>query len=191
MTSRAARSMVVRCMVQACLKAALRSSSVIDIVDFVTVRKHTVRQSAWLTIRKTRHDVNGHLRELLLAHSTFALRFGYAVWLLHLKRGDAPGFAEIGRAVTRTGQAVSAWAVAEEAPVDYRVHGPLAAFLSVEEGWLVKNVGDPPRPDLWKAWTEARALADPAGTRARDIPLNAMERVSSKKPTPKRRANGR
>lgn len=97
-----------------------------------------------------------------VAKSSFALRFGYAGWLLHLKRGDAPGFAEIGRKVTRTGQAVSAWAAAAEAPTDYRVHRPLAEFLEVDEAWLVRGEGEPPRAELWTAWIRARSLSSSA-----------------------------
>jgi hypothetical protein len=96
-----------------------------------------------------------------VAHSPFSVRFGYALWIQHLKRGEVPGWAEIGRAVTRTGQAVSAWATAAEAPVDYRVHAPLAEFLEVDEAWLVKNVGEPPQPDLWQTWRAARAIRQP------------------------------
>lgn len=128
-----------------------------------------------------------------MAESNFALRLGYAGWLLHLKRGEAPGFAEIGRAVTRTGQAVSAWAGADEAPTDYRVHRPLAAFLQVEEGWLIRGEGEPPRPELWKAWTVARQ-SDVGGPipGVRDVPAGAVERVTPvKKPAPRKRANDR
>lgn len=97
--------------------------------------------------------------------SLFSERFGYARWLRHLATGEAPGFAEVGRAVERTGQAVSAWSSAEEAPVDWRVHGPLARFLDVEENWLIKNVGEPPLPDLWRVWTGVRRKSAPPARR--------------------------
>jgi hypothetical protein len=93
--------------------------------------------------------------------SGFGSRFGYARWLYHLRHAAAPTHAEIARAVNRTGPAVSAWAEVDEAPVDYRVHEPLADFLEVDEAWLVKNVGDPPRADLWEAWRSARAIKQP------------------------------
>jgi hypothetical protein len=91
-----------------------------------------------------------------VAPSTFAERFGFARWLRFLATGEASSFAEIGRAVDRTGQAVSAWSSAGDAPTDWRVHEPLAAFLSVEDAWLVKNAGEPPRADLWAVWIAAR-----------------------------------
>lgn len=91
--------------------------------------------------------------------SGFGSRFGYARWLYHLRTGSAPTHAEIAREVKRTGPAVSAWVEADDAPVDYRVHAPLAEFLEVDEAWLVKNAGEPPRAELWQAWRAARERA--------------------------------
>jgi hypothetical protein len=110
--------------------------------------------------------------------SGFGSRFGYARWLYHLRAGAAPTHAEIAREVNRTGPAVSAWGDADEAPVDYRVHAPLAEFLEVDEAWLVKNVGEPPRPELWQAWRAARAIKQPP---------EAL-RVSARAPTSKTNA---
>lgn len=120
-----------------------------------------------------------------MAHSTFAERLGYGRWLRHLIEGEAPSHAEVGRAVDRTGQAVSGWALLEAPPSDYRVHAPLAEYLGVEERWLIRNEGPPPRPVLWREWLVARALdtvraADPQGVagplekeRARATPATA------------------
>lgn len=97
-----------------------------------------------------------------MAQSTFALRFGFARWLKHLEAGEAPSHAEIGRAVERTGQAVSGWSAAPDPPPDWKVHEPLAAYLGVAEGWLVKNRGEPPHPELWPIWTKHRRATPPA-----------------------------
>ena len=91
-----------------------------------------------------------------VAPSTFAERFGYARWLRHLASGESPGFAEIGRAVERTGVAVSAWRDAVELPPDWRVHEPLSSFFGVDERWLIRDQGEAPRPDLWEVWIAAR-----------------------------------
>src|SRR5690349_9575018 len=91
-----------------------------------------------------------------VAHSAWPVRFGYARWLRHLETGEAPSFADIGREVERTGQAVSSWAKADAPPTDFRVHAPLAGYLGVPERWLIQDVGEPPRPELWGAWTAAR-----------------------------------
>jgi hypothetical protein len=108
------------------------------------------------------------LIQFRVATSRFGQRFGYARWLKHLVDGTAPTHAEIGRAVGRTGPAVGAWLAESEPPSDWKVHAPLAGFLGVDEGWLVKQEGKPPRPELWREWLVARALdaaraEDPAG----------------------------
>jgi hypothetical protein len=94
-----------------------------------------------------------------VAPPRFGERLGYARWLYHLVTGAAPSHAEIGREVGRTGPAVGAWMEEQEPPSDYRVHAPLAAFLGVEEGWLIRDAGEPPRAELWAAWTAERRRA--------------------------------
>jgi transcriptional regulator with XRE-family HTH domain len=47
------------------------------------------------------------------------------------------------------------------------------------------------RGKLWLAWGEAEDATLKARPGARDIPIEAMERVSSKKPAPRKRANDR
>lgn len=91
-----------------------------------------------------------------VTHSTFAERFGYALWIKHLRDGDAPSFAEIGRAVDRTGPAVSAWRNSEEPPPDYRVHPPMAAYFDIDERWLIRDEGVAPEPELWTRWLRER-----------------------------------
>jgi hypothetical protein len=51
---------------------------------------------------------------------------------------------------------VSAWSRSVEPPSDFRVHERLAKYLDVDEGWLIKNKGEPPRPELWHAWIAQR-----------------------------------
>jgi hypothetical protein len=94
--------------------------------------------------------------------SHFGVRFGYARWLYHLRTGSSPGHAEIGREIGRTGPAVSGWMDAADAPIDWRVHTPLAEFLGIDESWLVRGQGDTPRPELWEAWLAARRQAQKA-----------------------------
>lgn len=80
-------------------------------------------------------------------------------------RGDAPGNAEIGKAAERTGQWVAKWAESETAPRDFEVHTPVTEYLltpvsgrevSLDERWLFRAQGDPPHPELWKIWINAR-----------------------------------
>ncbi len=96
-----------------------------------------------------------------MERSTFADRFGYARWLAHLRTGKSPSFADIGQEIGRTGPAVGAWTDAIEPPPDYRIHGPLARYFDLPEMWLIRNEGDPPRPELWKEWMAARAADIP------------------------------
>lgn len=91
-----------------------------------------------------------------MTHSTFAERFAYARTLRLVRTGDYPSKAEIGRAVDRTGQAVGPWEELDEPPTDWRVHGPLAAYLGVPERWLIRGEGEAPRPELWAAWLSER-----------------------------------
>lgn len=114
--------------------------------------------------------------------ATFSERLAYARWLKHFTSGSAPGNAEIGRAVDRTGPWVTKWADSETPPPDYRVHRPLAAFLGVEEAWLIRDEGEPPRRDLWQAWIEERrrpktaALESPAIPAPREIAKKAIKK---------------
>lgn len=95
-----------------------------------------------------------------MARSTFSERFGFARWLRHLTTGESPGFAEIGRAVERTGPAVGAWLQSDDPPPDWRVHEPLATYFGVDERWLIREQGEPPRLDLWEVWIAARRGKD-------------------------------
>lgn len=88
--------------------------------------------------------------------TSFSVRLGYLRWLQHLLSGEAPGHAEIGRAVGVTGQAVMKWMEREDPPVNFRMHAPLASFFDADEKWLIRGEGEPQRPDLWAEWTKAR-----------------------------------
>lgn len=112
-----------------------------------------------------------------VAPPAFGERLGYARWLKHLTDGVAPAHAEIGREVGRTGPAVGAWMDEEEPPTDYRVHGPLAAFLGVDERWLIKNEVEPPRPELWKAWIAERRRAPRLAMKRAKEPAAAKKRA--------------
>lgn len=92
-----------------------------------------------------------------VARDDFSVRFGYVRWLFHLLTGEAPGFAEIGKAIGVTGQAVSGWAKRDTAPTGYASNKALVAYFGAGEGWLIEGQGKPPRPDLWEVWLAARA----------------------------------
>lgn len=94
------------------------------------------------------------------AGSTFGERFGYACWLYYLREGKAPAYAAIGRVAGRTGEAVGMWMNAKEPPSDFKVHEPAASFLGIDERWLFREEGEPPRPDLWEVWIAARSGKD-------------------------------
>jgi hypothetical protein len=148
-----------------------------------------------------------------VARSEFAERFGFAMWLRHLITGEAPSYAEIGRAVTKpgekalTGQAVGAWAEREKAPRNWELHKPLATFFAVDKDWLVDDDGDPPRPELWEVWIAERrhqaptisavALLRAAGPKLTSQQLarahqkaEAERREQVRPPTKKRRRGG-
>jgi transcriptional regulator with XRE-family HTH domain len=91
-----------------------------------------------------------------VARDDFSVRFGYVRWLFHLLTGEAPGFAEIGKAIGVTGQAVSGWAKRESAPASYASNKALVAYFGASEAWLIEGQGGPPRPDLWDVWLAAR-----------------------------------
>ena len=83
---------------------------------------------------------------------TFGERLAFARFLYHLEHGEPPSNAAIGEAAGRSGPAVTAWMVREDAPPFYDVREPLARFLGVDEKWLFEGTGEPPRPDLWRDW---------------------------------------
>lgn len=95
--------------------------------------------------------------ELSEAKSRFGDRFGYVRWLKHLERGEALDHADIGRAIGRTGPAVSAWQGMREPPAakpDF--YTQVADYFGVSREWLFEDKDGPPHPDLWKAWIAAR-----------------------------------
>lgn len=130
-----------------------------------------------------------------MAHTKFYERFGYARWLYHLDTGAAPAHAEIAREIGRTGPAVSGWMDDENPPTDYRVHQPLADFLGVDAKWLISDVGEAPRPQLWAVWLKARRSerATPTLDRLQKDPETSVRDYlkSAKKPTAKKANGGR
>lgn len=115
-----------------------------------------------------------------MAPSRFGHRFGYALWLHHLRSGRVLPWAKIGEAVGRSGQAVSAWPELEDAPTDWRIQEPLSELLSASVDWLIKDEGEPPMPDLWKVWIAERR-------RAQRMPASAFKEAG-KKPAAKKQA---
>lgn len=85
---------------------------------------------------------------------SFGTRFGYLRWLQFLRTGECASFAEIARAVGRTGPAVSAWMRATDAPTDYRVREQLTEYFG--EAWLLDGGDKAPEPELWKLWLRHR-----------------------------------
>lgn len=106
-----------------------------------------------------------------VAHSKFWERLAYARFRYSAYHGHEPGNAEIGRAVDRSGQAISAWDGRDLPPPDYidgkPLHQPLADFLEVPKTWLIGGDGDPPDGDLWKYWQALRAHRRPSGAKQR------------------------
>jgi hypothetical protein len=94
--------------------------------------------------------------ECHVALSSFGERFGYALWLFHLRTGKPASNRAVGLEAGRTGEAIAAWLRAPKAPDAHSIRAPTARFLGVDADWLFDEKGDPPRPDLWDAWTKAR-----------------------------------
>lgn len=94
-----------------------------------------------------------------VAQSFFGVRFNYLRWRRFLETGEAPTFADIGRAVGRTGPAVGAWVHMQGAPTDYRLHGPLLEFFELEsDAWLIKDQGEAPDPELYRVWLQHQGV---------------------------------
>ena len=73
----------------------------------------------------------------------------------------------------------------------------IARWCGVDPGWLAFGEDtEAPAPEGFSAWLEnqrarrPQRVAEPS-PRVRDIPVEAMERVTSKKPAPRKRANDR
>jgi hypothetical protein len=128
---------------------------------------------------------------------TFGLRLGFARWLRHLVEGEAPGHADIGRAVGVTGPAVSLWMGQDKAPKwDY--HRALADYLGVDKDWLIEGIGEPPHKQLWRLWIARREgieQAPPAepepydGKERRVILPTAPPKGTQAKPPKRRNSN--
>lgn len=114
-----------------------------------------------------------------MARSAFGERFGYALWLYHLRAGRAPTFRAIGEAVKRSGEAVAAWLKMENAPDKASLREPLPKHLHVPEDWLFEGEGEAPRADLWHAWIEERHKGASA------LPSLKLTKARSDTPKPK------
>lgn len=131
-----------------------------------------------------------------MARSTFWERFEYAIWIRHLRTGAAPSYVEIGRAAGGlTGQGVSNWKGREKPPTNYELHKPLADFFQVPQEWLISDVGDPPRPELWTIWRAERSApteertADGIGDKLTGAELvRASRKAESERRQPKPRS---
>ena len=86
----------------------------------------------------------------------FGERLAYARLLVHFRSGRCLTNTEIGAAVERTQPWVTKWAKSAKPPRDYEVHAPLAAFLAVDERWLIRGEGTAPESELWERWIAAR-----------------------------------
>lgn len=80
----------------------------------------------------------------------------YALLLHYWREGAELTQSAIAKAVGMTQPGVQPWYERTDPPKDWTVHKPLAAVLGVPEGWLIKNDGDPPRPELWAPWFKER-----------------------------------
>lgn len=104
-------------------------------------------------------------------------------------KGSAPGWAEIGRAVGRSGVGVSYWQDNDEAPSDYKVHEPLAAFFGADAAWLIHGKGKPPNSDLWAVWLRYRR-AQPKNRAAAAFKEITRADVAADKKRPRKQASG-
>lgn len=84
--------------------------------------------------------------------NSFAERLAYACWLFFGLHGSEPSQTEMAARVKRAQPTVREWFAREKPPIDWEVHAPLADYLGVPEGWLIRNVQPPPEPLLWAWW---------------------------------------
>ncbi len=110
------------------------------------------------------------------------------MWVRHLRVGEAPAFAEIGRAVGGlTGQGVGAWRGRVKPPANYELHKPLAAFFDVSIDWLIGDTVEPPRPELWEVWLkERRGAAGSGDSLGRKLTDQQVARASRQAETERR-----
>ena len=123
------------------------------------------------------------------------MRFGYLRWLRHLRDGDAPAFAAIGRAVRPekplSGQAVSGWMKRDVATDSRHNNRALAAYFSVSEDWLVDEAGEAPEPELWAVWMDARQAQRGREALAKQIGPAVVVKPLAPKQGAKRAVGGR
>jgi transcriptional regulator with XRE-family HTH domain len=94
---------------------------------------------------------------------------------MHFRTGQCVGQTDIAKAADRTQPWVAKWEKSPSAPKDYTTHRPLAAYLGVDEDWLIRGEGEPPEPDLWDRWSASRA------PRVAPVPTAAVRAAPSSK----------
>lgn len=117
-----------------------------------------------------------------MAPSSFGERFGYALWLFHLRTGKPARYSVVGAKAGRTGEAIGAWLKAAKAPDAHSIRDPTAKYLGVGADWLFDGKGEVPEPDLWARWQAARRRPRPVqATGAKAFEPEPAEKVAGKR----------
>jgi len=131
-----------------------------------------------------------------VTHIGFAERLAYLRWLLNRGRTDPITDIQLAERLGVGLKWLGKWKSRDEAPNGrseaLRISEAIKPWgASID--WLYDGKGEAPEPALWRAWLAARdEVTDPPPPGVRDVPVEAMERVSPAKKAPaKKRATGR
>lgn len=91
---------------------------------------------------------------------SFGERYAYVIWLRAAGRLNAEGDNDVAAGADVTRQWIQKWRRRDQAPNERLMTRNLVRFLENPigplEDWLLDGVGEPPRPELWQVWSEAR-----------------------------------
>jgi hypothetical protein len=141
-------------------------------------------------------QLSGMPPEKPLPPANFGERFSFGRWWQELVKG-AESDAEFARAIGRSSTVVGDYRRMEQTPNSGILHDA-AERMGIDYLWLAGRDITPSREfpekplflELFPRWLSTHRTQSAAHA-VRDIPLEAMERVTSKKPAPRKRANDR
>jgi hypothetical protein len=89
------------------------------------------------------------------APTVFSERLAYARWVMQLAKGDPGSDRDFAEAADVGYGWLQKWKARTDAPQERSLVKKLCAYIGVSEDWLIDDIGDPPRPDLWAEWIAA------------------------------------
>src|SRR5689334_9289759 len=89
------------------------------------------------------------------APTVFSERLAYARWVRQLTKADSGSDRDFALEADVGYDWLQKWKKRDDAPQERNLVKRLCAYVGVSEDWLIDDLGDPPRLELWVEWIAA------------------------------------